>query len=161
MTASVELIDRLALIPHPEGGFYREVYRAPITFAYPSEEGQKERNTATSIYYLLRSQDRSAFHRLTSDEIWYFHAGSPLTLYMLDKSTGLTSAELGVTAGQQAQIMIPAGVWFGARVTVPDSYCLVSCMVTPGFDFADFEIASRAALMQQFPEHRGLIEQLT
>jgi predicted cupin superfamily sugar epimerase len=159
MTAAAELIDRLALIPHPEGGFYREVYRAPTTFVYLSE--QKERRTATSIYYLLRSQDRSAFHRLTSDEVWYFHAGSPLTLYLLHESTGLSSVQLGVETAQQAQIIIPAGVWFGARVTVPDSFCLVSCMVTPGFDFADFEMADRAALVEQFPEHQGLIEQLT
>lgn len=161
MTTATELIDRLALTPHPEGGFYREVYRAPMTFAYLTEEEQKERHTASSIYYLLRSQDRSAFHRLRSDEIWYFHAGSPLKLYLLHESTGLSSAYLGLEAGQQAQTIIPAGVWFGAKVLAPDSFCLVGCMVTPGFDFVDFEMGERAALVRQFPEHQRLIEQLT
>jgi predicted cupin superfamily sugar epimerase len=158
VTSAAQLINALALTPHPEGGFYREVYRAPTSCMQATGA---LRSTATSIYYLLRSQDRSVFHRLASDELWYFHAGSPLTLYLLDEATGLTRIELGVGAGQQPQVIIPAGVWFGARVLAPESFCLAGCLVTPGFDFADFEMGERAALVAQFPEHARLIEELT
>lgn len=150
-------IARLNLAPHPEGGYYREVYRAATQLNLP-QRGQ--RSSATAIYYLLPSDQRSALHRLAADELWFFHAGAPLRLYLLD-GTGLRSAELGVGPGQTPQLWVPAGVWFGAKVTAPDSFSLVSCAVTPGFDFADFELADRAALCAAFPEHAALISELT
>lgn len=157
-------ITHLQLKPHPEGGFFRETYRAseiiPAT-ALPARFPD-HRNFSTAIYFLLRSQDRSVFHRIKSDELWHFHAGSPLSIYVLG-AQGLTVHTLGpqIELGQSLQVVIPANAWFGAKANETDSYTLAGCTVAPGFHFDDFEIADRQTLLNDFPGQQEIIEALT
>ena len=157
-------IENLQLLPHPEGGFYKETYRSDenITSAELAGRFDGVRSVSTAIYFLLRSQDMSSFHRIKSDELWHFHEGSPLTIYALHTS-GLSLYKLGLdtTSGQSPQVTIPAQCWFGATVDMPDAYTVVSCTVAPGFHFHDFELAKRDALLQKFPDHAALIKRLT
>jgi predicted cupin superfamily sugar epimerase len=155
-------IDRLKLMAHPEGGFYRETYRASEqipSHALP-ERFAGARSFSTAIYFLLRSEDRSMFHRIRSDEIWHYHAGSSLSIFLL-RHQALEVFRLGPGVGESLQVVIPANSWFGARVTADNSYTLSGCTVAPGFDFHDFEVGSRSALLSEFPEHRDVIEELT
>ena len=147
------LIQELNLIPHPEGGFYRETYR--------SEEVLKDvkRNLVTTIYFLLRSEDISHLHRIKSDEHWFFHAGSPLVVHTLDKNghhKHLVGLELN--KGETPHFIVPKNTIFGSQVLEKNSYSLVSCLVFPGFDFADFELIKRAELLKEFPQHKEIIE---
>jgi uncharacterized protein len=157
-------IKHLSLSQHPEGGYYRETYRSSesvIGSALPARfRGQ--RNHSTTIYFLLPSDNRSLFHRIKSDEIWYYHAGSSLTIYVLDQR-GITQYRLGanIEKGESLQAIIPANSWFGALVNEKASYTLSSCSVSPGFDFHDFELAERSTLLQNFPNEKEIIEQLT
>ena len=157
-------IKNLNLIEHPEGGFYRETYRSAEHASNSSlpDRFRGDRNFSTSIYFLLRSQDVSLFHRIQSDEIWYYHAGSSLTLYVIDNK-GFQTYHLGpeVDRGESLQIIIPATSWFGAAVNDKNSFTLSSCSVSPGFDFADFELANRSSMIKSFPDHAAIIEQLT
>jgi uncharacterized protein len=157
-------IKHLQLFPHPEGGYYKETYRSKevvVQMALP-ERFSGVRNFSTAIYFLLRSTDRSLFHRIKSDELWHFYAGGSLTIYVLNDG-GLTTYLLGsdVAHGQSLQVVIPANSWFGATVNEPESYVLSGCTVSPGFDFNDFELGSRDALLQQYPQHQALIRALT
>lgn len=157
-------VNRLALQPHPEGGFYRETYRSSETIpsnGLPSRfEGQ--RNFSTAIYYLLRAQDRSIFHRIKSDELWHFYAGDALAVYAIIDGN-LTTFRLGPNPeeGDTLQILIPANTWFGAKVLNPGVFTLAGCTVSPGFDFADFETADRTALLRQYPQLADVITLLT
>lgn len=156
-----EWINRLALEPHPEGGFYRETYRAPHPIESPRHPGTRAASTA--IYYLLREGDVSTFHRLLSDEVWHHYAGGSLTVHTLSESDGYEALHLGLdlTAGQRPQAVVPGGVWFGATVDEGSPYVVAGCTVAPGFDFADFETARREELVQRFPAQREIIERLT
>lgn len=159
MTTAQHLIDHLQLTPHPEGGYYRETYRAALE---TTTEGGARRNASTAIYYLLENNNRSHFHRIQSDELWFFHQGQPLEVLLL-QSGQLTILTLGhdVAQGELLQAVVPAHTWFGARVQGGSGFSLVSCTVAPGFDFADFELADRARLTQEFPGQAAVIEQLT
>lgn len=156
-------IRNLQLQPHPEGGFYKEIYASGeeiLVDGLPT--GMKgTRRLATSIYFLLRDKDISTFHQLKSDEIWYFHHGMPLDVYMIDPGGHAEVKTLGVEDGQQLQIVIPAGTIFGARVKGSEGYSLVGCMVTPGFDFDDFKMFSKEELVQMFPGMEQFISRLT
>jgi len=156
-------IDNLNLQPHPEGGFYKETYRAREIIAdnLPSRF-QGPRSISTAIYFLLRSVDRSLFHRIKSDELWHFHAGATLNIYVLSH-LGLITHKLGshLVEGDVLQVAIPANYWFGATVSEKGSYTLSSCTVAPGFDFQDFELADRGKLMKEFPAHIEIVTLLT
>jgi hypothetical protein len=160
-------IERLGLTPHPEGGYFRETYRAadsiqaaalPARFAGP-------RNVSTAVYFLITPPSFSALHRIRSDELWHFYAGAAVALTILDADGrgSLVTARLGCDAARDElpQVTIPAGAWFGAEVTPPGSFALVGCTVAPGFDFADFELGDRATLLRRYPQHRAAIERLT
>lgn len=160
-------IKLLQLQPHPEGGYFRETYRSPEIIAktnLPRRYGGK-RAIATAIYFLLRGNQFSAFHRLKSDEIWHFYDGTPISIFVIGKNGRLATAKLGLNAerGAQPQVVIKAGSWFAAALVKqnPKSYALIGCTVAPGFDFADFELGDRGKLGRQFPKHRALIEQMT
>ncbi len=162
-------IRHLALQPHPEGGYFRELYRADEQVdatALPPRFGGA-RSFATSIVYLLKAGERSVFHRIKSDETWHFYAGGALELFQLDERQPeeLQRIVIGneLHAGQHLQWTVPAGVWFGSRPLgkEPGGYALLGCTVSPGFDFADFEMAERAELVARFPLFSQLIEQLT
>jgi predicted cupin superfamily sugar epimerase len=158
-------IERLDLRPHPEGGYFRETYRAAesVPAAALPERFRGPRAFSTAVYFLLTDDAFSAFHRLRSDELWHFYAGDPVTLVILDAAGDLTTASLGrgAVGGQSPQVAIPAGSWFAAEVASPGTFALVGCTVAPGFDFADFELGERAALLARYPRHRGVIERLT
>jgi uncharacterized protein len=157
-------IDRLHLEPHPEGGFYRQTYRASLTlpnFALPGYTG--DRAASTAIYFLLAGDQFSAFHRLRSDELWHFYAGSSLVVHVIEPGGNYRQLLLGsnYAADEQFQAVVPAGCWFGSSLRQPDTFALVGCTVAPAFDFADFEIAKRDELAAQYPQYRSIIERLT
>ncbi|WP_276483186.1 cupin domain-containing protein [Paraflavitalea pollutisoli] len=158
-------IKKLQLTEHVEGGAFREVYRSawqvvpaalPHTFPAP-------RNISTSIYFLLKQDQFSAFHRIKSDECWHFYYGDPLVVYEIEADGSLTEHLLGndPDQGQHFQCVVKAGSWFASRVKAGGDYSLVGCTVAPGFDFADFELADRRALSLQYPAQAALIAALT
>ena len=157
-----EWIERLALVPHPEGGWYRETYRSSERVeaaALPARFGGP-RVLGTAIYYLLGARERSALHRIKSDEVWHHYAGDTVTLWVLD--TPRVVRELRLGADGEPQVTVPAGAWYGARVGVGGSgYALMGGTVAPGFEFDDFELADRAMLLAGWPAHRAIIEDLT
>jgi hypothetical protein len=164
MRTAEHWIEQLKLEAHPEGGFFKETYRSnEIVSARSLPHGfTGDRNFSTAIYFLLRSEDRSLFHRIKSDEMWHFYAGDSLSIYVLNDA-GLTAYKLGVDVekGEALQLVIPANSWFGAKVNESESYVLCGCTVSPGFDFNDFEMADRKTLMHQFPSYKMIIEMLT
>jgi predicted cupin superfamily sugar epimerase len=157
-------ITHLSLQSHPEGGFYKETYRSKENISAHAlpDRFKGDRNFSTAIYFLLRSQDRSMFHRIKSDELWHFYAGTSLSIYVLTNEK-LVVHTLGTEPdkGDSLQIVIPANCWFGAKVNGESSYTLAGCTVAPGFDFQDFELADRTILLKEFPHHRDVIEMLT
>lgn len=162
-------IEKLRLEKHPEGGYFREVFRSTDVLEMDSlpERFPGDRYTLTCIYFLLEKNSFSAFHRLESDELWHYHAGDPLTIYLLNPHKegpeALTTLHLGphVDQDQALTIAIPHGNWFAARVDQGGSYSMVSCSVAPGFDYDDFYLAERDLLLTVFPEHEDIIVQLT
>jgi predicted cupin superfamily sugar epimerase len=158
-------IRHLNLQPHPEGGFFRETYRAPLAIPQsalpPTFQGS--RSASTAIYFLLAGDDFSALHRLAADEVWHFYAGDTLLVHSIDQNGNHSVVKLGQNpeAGEQFQCVVPAGDWFGSHVERRNTYALVGCTVAPGFDFLDFEIARRADLLAQHPQHADVIETLT
>jgi len=158
-------IDELGLVPHPEGGFYRETWRSPEMLAKGSLPGRfpGPRPLGTSILYLLRAGERSRLHRLRADETWHLYDGGPLHLHLLEPGTGHRRLALGldVTRGESPQCLVPHGAWFGAEVGEGATHALAGCTVVPGFAFEDFELGERDALLAAFPAHRALVERLT
>lgn len=152
------VISALGLQPHPEGGWYRETYRAALTVAL----GPDTRAASTAIYYLLAHGDRSRLHRIRSDELWHHHAGTALTIHVFGPA-GYTALPLGtdLAAGERPQHCVRAGEWFGATVDQPGGWALVGCTVAPGFEFADLEFADRAELTAAHPDHADLLTRLT
>ena len=134
MSVPKALIKSLQLVPHPEGGWYRETWRVN------SPGG--ERASATAIYFLLEHGQRSHWHRVDADELWLWHAGHPVALSIADGEHGETKEiELGsdVLQGQQPQLLIPAHNWQSAQANC--GWALVSCVVSPGFNFEGFTLA--------------------
>ncbi len=158
-----EWIKNLNLQRHPEGGWFAEVYRAPghIPESALHNHGG-DRPYMTSIYFMLAAGEVSRLHRLKSDEIWYHHAGGSLTVHQIAENGYYSAVSLGADlgTGQQFQLVVKAGVWFGATVEGYDT-ALVGCAVAPGFDFADFELGSRVSLLASFPQHYEIISRLT
>ncbi|RZT00322.1 cupin domain-containing protein [Aquimarina brevivitae] len=160
-----ELTTGLGLLPHPEGGFYKETHRSPIKIKKKNlpDTFSGDRNCSTAIYFLLTSDNFSAFHRIQQDEVWHYYEGSPLDVHVIDKEGAYTKYEVGLDLrnGAVPQLVVPAGVWFASSVRNEDDYSFVGCTVSPGFDFDDFELADRKALSLRYPEHRKIISRLT
>jgi predicted cupin superfamily sugar epimerase len=157
-------IERLGLTPHPEGGHFRETYRAAEIIQGPAPDTRiGPRVASTAIYFLLREGEVSALHRIRSDELWHFYAGGPLVVSAIAPDGTRRDVTLGPDpgAGQQFQAIVPAGAWFGAALLPGTAYALVGCTVAPGFEFADLELADRAALIRRYPQHAALTEDLT
>ncbi|MEL6584084.1 MAG: cupin domain-containing protein [Pseudomonadota bacterium] len=133
MPSAAQIVEALGLAPHPEGGYYRETWRAEAT------EG--ERATGTAIYYLLDAGSFSHWHRVDADEIWHWYAGAPLVLSLSPNGHDASAHHLGpeIMAGQMPQIVVPAGHWQSA--TSLGEWTLVGCTVSPGFEFSGFEMA--------------------
>ncbi|MBV6645193.1 MAG: cupin domain-containing protein [Cyclobacteriaceae bacterium] len=152
-------IDHLNLQQHPEGGYYAETYRSKESVRV--KDG-RTRNLATSIYFLLDKQDKSHFHVLESDELWYFHTGVGVRIHML--SEGSYRQELlgnNLAKGEQLQLLIPKHTIFAAELIDKTTYCLMGCVVAPGFDFADFELVRREELIKKYPDQAELIDDFT
>lgn len=160
---SEELISNLQLVRHPEGGWFRESYRSgdSVSGGALPERFVGSRAFSTAIYFLLEAGDISALHRIKSDEIWHFYAGSPLVIHAIHPDGRYQPQRLGgnAAAGELYQTVVPHGCWFGAESEGP--FTLVGCTVSPGFDFADFEMADRQVLSAHYPQHRELIGRLT
>jgi hypothetical protein len=194
---AAELARTLSLTPHPEGGFFRETYRAEEVVETP----RGRRAACTAILFLVTFEAVSRLHRLSSDEIWVFQGGQPLELITLAPSGELSRVLLGDAAEPDAQeaekaaapqaeapqdvppqawasqaaapqalepqALAPAGHWQGARLAggahspVERAWCLVNCVVTPGFEYEDFEMGERAALLAAYPQHAALVRALT
>jgi len=157
-------IEKLQLEPHPEGGYFRQTYKSDLLIpgeALPEFGGPRAASTA--IYFLLEGENFSAFHRLRSDEMWHFYAGSPLVVHVISAASEYSSILLGddPQAGQIFQGVVPAGCWFASHVADWKSWALVGCTVAPGFEFADFEMARREELVREYPRCSELIQRLT
>lgn len=156
-----DYISQLGLLPHPEGGYYKETYRSAETIGFTGFEGK--RNISTAIYFLIENGNFSALHRIKSDEVWHFYAGDALEVIEIDEAGKLISTAVGndVSKEQVPQYVVKAGRWFGSRVLKGGRFSLVGCTVAPGFDFKDFEMAGREALVARFPEHAEIITEMT
>lgn len=157
-------IEKLRLEPHPEGGYFRQTYKSSLVIekaALPCFVGSRAASSA--IYFLLERENFSAFHRLRSDEMWHFYAGSPLVVHVINPAGAYSSILLGSDpeAGQSFQAVVPAECWFASHVVDWKSWALVGCTVAPGFEFEDFEMAKREELLREFPHQREMIEKLT
>jgi predicted cupin superfamily sugar epimerase len=150
------LIAALRLAPHPEGGYFRETFRSADRVT--TGRGTT-RSALTTILFLLGSDDFSAFHRLTSDEIWHFYRGDSLAVEIIDPAGRHERRVLGPDGPWQTAV--PAGVHFASHVEHPDGFALVGCDVAPGFEFADFFLATRSILTAHYPQHAGLIAKYT
>ena len=160
-----EIIRLLDLTRHAEGGWYRETYRSAETVPTDFLPGRPagDRSFSTAIYFLLERGDFSALHRIKSDEVWHFYAGATLTVNVISPEGEHRAVKLGqaIRAGETLQAVVPAGCWFGAEVSGPGPYSLVGCTVSPGFDFADFELGERAELLRSYPAYEEVIRRLT
>lgn len=158
-------IEKLGLERHPEGGYFRQTYRADIEIAPEALPARfpGARRASTAIYFLLEAGDFSAFHRLRSDEVWHFYAGSPIIVHVIEPAGEYSSICLGSGAdnGEVFQCVVRAGCWFGSELVDGGSYGLVGCTVAPGFDFEDFEMGKRLELVRAYPEHRRVIQRLS
>ena len=153
-----KLIRSLDLAPHPEGGFYRETYRAKIEVHVHGGT----RAAQTQIYFLLPAGAFSALHRVASDEAWHHYDGDPVDLHLIDEAGRHSIVTLGhrYDEGERPQHVVPAGIW-QAAVPRGSRFALCGCTVAPGFDFVDFSMPARAELLALFPQHAELVTRLT
>lgn len=156
-------IENLALIRHPEGGWFAETYRCGESIPAAALPGRFHgpRSFSTAIYFLLERGEFSALHRIKSDEIWHFYAGAPLAVQVITPAGEQQEILLGrdLVHGHSLQAVVSAGCWFGAETL--GAFSLVGCTVAPGFDFSDFEMAGLVGLTGLFPQHGPLIDRLT
>lgn len=157
-------VKNLEMIAHPEGGFYKETFASAenITSRDLNIKFEGPRILWTSIYFLLRDGEVSNFHRLKSDEMWYYHSGSPLTIYMISPEGNLTTEQLGLNIenDEKPQVLVPKNYIFGSAMN-NEGYALVGCNVSPGFEFKDFELFERSFLLEKYPEYKETILKLT
>ncbi|WP_053361414.1 cupin domain-containing protein [Bacillus sp. FJAT-27251] len=154
-------ISKLGLTPHKEGGYYKETFQSrEITSDKElTVDFEGKRRLYTSIYFLLTSNDISHFHRLKSDELWYFHAGSPLTIHVIEENGEYKEMKLGLNLdeGEVPQALVPKNAIFGSTVMDEDTFSLVGCMVSPGFEYQDFELFTQSELLLKYPQHKEVI----
>ena len=159
------IIDRFELVPHPEGGYFREVYRSSIEVEHAGvgAAAAPRRRGGTHIYFLLADGDFSAFHRVhRADEIWHLYAGDPLELHTIDPAQRYAKHVLtnDLESGEPASV-VPAGWWQAARLAPGSAWAFTGCTVAPGFDFADFEMPPAADLIAACPAHERIVRELT
>ncbi len=166
MHTAREIIDRLQLVPLTiEGGHFRETYRSSMTVTagtFPNDYGG-DRSVSTAIYYLLTPETFSAIHRVKSDEVFHFYAGDAVEMLQLwpNDEAKVITIHNDLAAGHEPQVIVPAGVWQGCRLVRGGQWALMGCTVAPGFDYSDFELGDRAALLMAYPEYSILITELT
>lgn len=159
-----QLVQKYTMLPHPEGGFYKETYRCTQTIPQQilSRKFSGERNISTAIYFLLEQGNFSAFHKIKSDECWHFYAGSAMNVYVIHINGHLETIKLGndITQAQTFQHVVPSGCWFASEPATGSAFSFVGCTVAPGFDFDDFELAKAAELIKVYPQHKNIINRL-
>uniref|UniRef100_A0A7S2Y1H2 DUF985 domain-containing protein n=1 Tax=Fibrocapsa japonica TaxID=94617 RepID=A0A7S2Y1H2_9STRA len=168
-TTKEKIIEKYELIPHPEGGYYKESFRSDVKVQVGSSSGDgKIRTASTAIYFLMTPESVSRLHKIKSDEVWHFYLGTSITVVELDEKTGgykTTIVGPNVLDGEFVQYTVKAGTWFGSFPNTlsvnEDSFSFVGCTVSPGFEFEDFELGSRGRLAEQFPEAIEMIDKLT
>jgi predicted cupin superfamily sugar epimerase len=143
----LKIVEELKMQPHPEGGYFVETYRSAISVDHSGK------SVATVIYFLLPSSETSSWHRIKSDEFWFYHSGSPIIVHSIENGN-YTATVVGndFSSGHIPQHLVRGGAIFGASVQQPDSYSLVSCVVAPGFDFEDFELFSKEEMLELYPQ---------
>ena len=165
MDKITEIIKAFKMSKHPEGGYFSEVFRSKELHKKESlpSRYKSDRHHYSSIYFLLKKNNFSAFHKLKTDEIWHFYSGSRLLIYIIESKDKITKIKLGSDhkSEDKFQALVKNGKWFAAEVEDNKSYSLVGCTLSPGFDFEDFELGDRIKLTKQFPEHKDIIERLT
>ena len=181
MIDSELIIKKLNLREHPyEGGNFRETYRSPVLVSYDeslvtsqdiSSIDKKEkflktklRPSSSLIYYLLNRDQFSPIHRVKNDEIWHFYLGSPLIIYILSDKQYPTTVKLGNSLENDDSCfhyVIRKNSWFCAEVENKESFSLVGCTVSPGFDFEDFELGKKSDLLILYPQLKSLIEKFS
>ncbi len=159
-----QLVQQFNMLPHPEGGYYKETYRSAESIpqaALPVRFNEKK-YFSTAIYFLLEQGNFSAFHRIKSDECWHFYAGETLLVYVLYPNGNLTITRLGndIINGDTFQFVVPANCWFASEPAEQTNFSFVGCTVAPGFDFTDFELAKADELIAEFPAHVSIIKRL-
>ncbi len=159
-----DLIKQFNLKPHPEGGYFAEIYKSSELIDSKSLPKRYEgnRSFSTSIYFLIPEGKKSSLHRLKSDEIWHFYLGGPLTLVEIYPDGKVKEVVIGqdIKSGQKLQYVIKAGNWFGAYPNFESKFSFIGCTVAPGFEFNDFEMGNRDQLIKQFPKAQKIIEVL-
>lgn len=159
------LVKKLNLEPHPEGGYFKEVYRSSEIIPQKAlpEGFSGDRNIATAIYFLIEKNNFSALHKIKSDETWHFYYGDALEVIEIDENGVLTATAVGnnLVEGEIFQYTVKANTWFGSRVKSGGNFSLVGCTVAPGFDFNDFELGTKEVLVKLFPKHIEIINEMT
>lgn len=159
MLTAEQYIEQLGLTAHPEGGYYKETYRSSGSSDFEGFEGS--RNFSTAIYFLLRETEKSHLHKIKSDEIWFYHAGNAIEIVVLtNERLQIITLGTAIEKGEVLQYVVPANAWFGARMKDNNGFGLVSCVVAPGFDFADFELAEYKKISREFPAHDALLKEM-
>ena len=160
-----ELVELLGLTPHPEGGFFRETYRAGCELPVGSLPSvyTGPRSAGTAIYYLLRDGAFSALYRVHGEEMFHFYLGDPVEMLQLHEGGEGEVIVLGtdIHAGMTPQVLVPAGVWQGSRLLSGGSFALLGTTMSPGFDFSDFELGRREELLKSHPAFNHRILELT
>ncbi|MCA1319392.1 cupin domain-containing protein [Bacillus tianshenii] len=157
-------VEKLELEPHPEGGYYKQTFTSheSISDRELSTEFHGQRLLYSSIYFLLTDKNVSHFHRLKSDELWYFHGGSSLSVHVIHETGEYKEYKLGLDLekGETPQVLVPKNAIFGSSVAEEDSCSLVGCMVSTGFVFEDFEMFTQAELLKIYPQHKEIIRKM-
>ena len=154
-------IKKLKLQKHPEGGYFTNTYASDKKINLPDYVGF--RSTCTAIYYLLTGNQFASFHIMKSDEIWHFYSGSSLTLYIIDSKGEMKQILIGPNfdRGERFQVIIKSGCWFAVSINNRNSFSLVGCTVSPGFDYRDWKLGDRKKLLEQYPQHNKIIKKYT
>lgn len=160
MKTANDWIQALQLQPHPEGGHFARIYESSKQL----NTANGKRAIASAIHYLLEQKDFSSWHRIQHDELWFFHSGAPLVVHQI-KATGELISHI-LSQHDQVTLTVTGGTWFCAELLcdfqshnekIQDDFSLVSCVVNPGFDFADFELGNKEEMTNTFPQHRDII----
>lgn len=163
MLTAQQLISRYHLQPHPEGGYYSRTYSSEelITAEALPERFDGDRFISTAIYFLLEGGQFSAFHRIKSDELWHFYAGTGLHIYVIHPGGRGEVLKLGNDLSNEFsfQLLVKAGCWFASKPIAENEFSFAGCTVAPGFDFADFELAEKNQLLKEYPRHATWIEE--
>ena len=150
------IVKGLQLKAHPEGGWFSEVYTSPVVFPTPNGS----RALSGSIYYLLGKQEKSSFHEIDCDEIWYYHEGCGMRVYILSADGPAAEVRLGcdISQHESPMVVVPAGSIFAAENIDPEGYTLISCLTTPKFRYEGWRLVPKAELLLKYPGSGALIQ---